>query len=368
MADLLSYTLLILIVLQTTYTVWFLWAMGTSAKSKLNNTVQSGISIIICAKNEADNLLKNLPQILAQQHPDFEVIVVDDASSDDTASILQNFAAKHSQLKIVTIEKDEKRLLPGKKFALSKAVARAKNQLLLLTDADCTPASEHWAGMMTAPLQNGKELVAGYGGYNKYSGWLNKFIRWETIHTFIQFSSYANTGMPYMAVGRNIAYKKTLLLTAQETELWSVLPSGDDDLLIRTTANRNNTTIIAEPDAFTFSEAKNNIKDWLAQKQRHLSTGKLYKRHHRVLLSLYGLSHGLMWLFFLLLLSMGQAHLVMGTMILRCALTWTIWAIAAFSLQERWLILWFPVCDIAWAIYNFALSPYIFFKNKHQWT
>lgn len=364
----LSYILLSLIALQTCFSTWFLWAMGASAKSKRKPTDQQPLSIIICAKNEADNLRQNLPKVLTQDYPDYEVIVVDDASTDDTAAILQSFAQQYTRLKIVTIGRDEERLLPGKKFALNKAVAVAKNELLLLTDADCIPASGHWASLMAVPLQGQKELVAGYGGYKKAAGWLNKFIRWETLHTFIQYSSYANTGIPYMAVGRNIAYKKALLLDAQQSELWATIPSGDDDLLIRATANRKNMTVVAEPDAFTYSDAKDNMKDWIAQKQRHVSTGKLYKVHSRFLLSLYGFSHGLMWLLFGLLLCMGQSHLVIDVMFLRCLLSWAVWSIAAFSLQERWLILWFPLCDIAWAIYNFALSPYILFKNKQQWT
>jgi cellulose synthase/poly-beta-1,6-N-acetylglucosamine synthase-like glycosyltransferase len=364
----LSNILLFLIVLQTGYAIWFLWSMGGSSQKIEGTSDLEGISIIICAKNESRNLQDRLEQILNQIHPKFEVIVVDDASEDDTKNVLEAFGDQYPNLKIIHIDTNEARVFPGKKFALSKAVAQAQYEILLLTDADCTPASEHWANLMTAPLQTNKEIVAGYGGYKKASGWLNKFIRWETMHSFIQYSSYANTGLPYMAVGRNIAYKKNKLLKAQQSVLWATMPSGDDDILIRTTATKKNMAIIADPLAFTYSEAKNTLHDWWVQKQRHVSTGKLYKKGVQFLLSLYGLSHGFMWLLFIILLCMGKASLVFETMLLRCALTWVIWAIAAQRLQEQRLILWFPICDIAWAIYNFALSPFIFFKNKQQWT
>jgi glycosyltransferase involved in cell wall biosynthesis len=362
----LFYIFSICIVVQTLFAVWMLWA-GSGNKELPAESVGKPLSIIICAHNEAENLNKNLPLILQQSHSDFEVIVVNDASDDDSAGILHELSGQYAHLLVININKGEERLLPGKKFALSKGIESAKNEHLLLCDADCAPASTNWASLMSKRLNPPTEIVAGYGAYTKTSLWLNTFIRWETVHTFLQYSSYAKTGMPYMAVGRNLACTKAVLKTAQASPLWASMPSGDDDLLILLEGKRNNVAIISEPDSFTFSEAKSNFGDWLKQKQRHLSTGKLYKSHIQFLLSLYGFSHGLMWLLALMLCAAGKAYLISSMFILRCMLVWCLWAITADSLKERKLILWLPLCDVAWAIYNLILSPYIFYKTKKQW-
>lgn len=356
------------ILIQTAFAVWMLWtAPSTKNEMEAKDDEYAALSIIICAKNEAKNLQKNLPQILEQSHKNYEVIVVNDASDDDTIEVLENFAAQNNHLKIINIHQNEERNLPGKKFALSKGVAVAKHENVLLCDADCTPASGQWVSLMGKALQHPVEIVAGYGAYGPRKSFLNIFIRWETMHTFLQYSSYARSGLPYMAVGRNLAYKKSLLLEAQTQPLWASMPSGDDDLLIRLKANKHNMAIVANPKTFTISEAKDNFSDWMAQKQRHLSTGKLYKKHIQFLLGIYGASHGLMWLLWLVLWAAGKGYLISSLMILRCLLVWCLWAITAENLKEKKMILFLPFCDIAWAFYNLILSPYIFYKTKKQW-
>ncbi|MCC6186960.1 MAG: glycosyltransferase [Chitinophagaceae bacterium] len=364
----LFYIFSVCILIQTSFAIWMLWLSGSSKSSTPAAAPQNeAMSIVICARNEASNLAQNLPLILAQQHTHYEEIVVNDASDDDSDTILQALATQHSNLRIVTIAPSDERNLPGKKHALSKGIAAAQYDNLLLCDADCSPASEQWASIMSNALHHKKQIVAGYGAYLPAPGWLNKFIRWETLHSYLQYSTYAQSGIPYMAVGRNLAVKKELLVEAQAQPLWASMPSGDDDLLIRLMGNKHNVAIIADTEAATNSVAKNNLNEWLAQKQRHLSTGKLYRKHIQILLGVYALSHGLTWLLWLVLWLAGYGYLVSSLMILRCMLTWSLWGITAHNLKESSLIIWLPLCDIGWAIYNLILSPYIFFKTKTTW-
>ncbi len=327
------------------------------------------VSIIICAKNEAVNLQTTLPKILSQVYTDdtgkqlYEVIVVDDGSDDDTQHVLNGLQQSHKHLRVLTQAGGSK----GKKNALKLGVAAAGNDWLLLTDADCCPVSDNWVGLMVEPLSKGKELVAGYSGYYATKGWLNAFIRWETLHTFIQYSSYALTGMPYMAVGRNLACTKHVLMGAMKQPLWEVLPSGDDDLLVRIAGTADNTTVVSQRDAFTYSAAKTSWREWAHQKQRHLSTGKYYKRNIKWLLGVYGISHAAMWIAFFILLCTGYyipAFLIIGK---RCFAYWGIWFKAAHKLDEKKLVYFFPFFDFGWMIYNFAFLPYITLKNKKNW-
>ena len=331
------------------------------------------VSIIICAKNEADNLKKNLPSILSQRYtneaglPLYEVIVVNDASDDNTVQVLMELEQRYDHLWDISIAKNAERDLPGKKYALSKGLAIAQNNWVVLTDADCEPSGDNWLEAMVAPLAAGKEIVGGYGGYTKAGGLLNAFVRWETLHTFIQYSTYAMAGKPYMAVGRNMACTKETLLKAQQSPVWAALPSGDDDLLVSIAGNAKNTAIVCDEQAFTYTAAKASWGDWVRQKQRHLSTGKYYKREIKLLLGAYGIAHAGLWLSFFVLLSSSYSLLAIKVMALRCILYWGIWAGAAVKLREKKLIYLFPFFDIAWMVYNFVFFPYITWKDKRNW-
>lgn len=332
------------------------------------------VSVIICARNEARNLEQNLPAILAQRYsndagnPIFEVVVVDDCSEDETAALLTGFCIAHPNLRVVHIDKAEERMFPGKKHALGKGVAAAKNELLIFTDADCIPAGPDWLLYMAQPFHRGKEIVAGYGKYRHTVNWLNTFTRWETMHAFLQLATYARKDKPYMGVGRNLGCTKQLFLAAQQTPEWSALPSGDDDLLVRAAATGDNMAVVTIPAAFTLTDAKDDWEKWTSQKQRHLSTGKYYKWRIKLLLGAYGFSHAFAWLCFFALLYTAYRWEVLAIMVLRSTVYWMVWQRGACLLREKKLVRYFPLLDFGWFLYNFAFFPYISWKNKQQWT
>lgn len=343
------------------------------------------VSVVICAKNEAENLTENLPCILEQHYHDengapfFEVIVVNDQSTDGSMTVLEGLCKRYPHLKVVNIPAGEKRDLPGKKFALHRAVRAAAHDFILMTDADCRPASKDWISRMAYPFLGGREIVAGHGGYYARPGLLNKFIRCETTHTQLQYFTYNLAGIPYMAVGRNLACKKELLLQAETSPLWTETASGDDDLLIRLCATAGNMTVNVDPDSFTWSEAKNGWKSWVKQKQRHFSTGKLYHKKVQLLLGMYALSHALLWIgciaFILLAASNDRPPipfwLFQGAFLAVCArfaLMWSTWTYHSMRIERPGLKYFWPFFDFAWLLYNFIFAPWIFWKNKQQWT
>ncbi len=328
------------------------------------------VTVLICAHNEAENLRKNLPVILKQDYTDitgrrlFNVLVVDDGSDDGTAAMLAELTNQYEHLEVVRVIDKQS---VGKKAALKEGVRRSVGKWLLLTDADCVPASEQWLALMVQPLSVGKEIVAGYGGYFKARGLLNAFIRWETLHTWLQYSSYIKMGRPYMAVGRNMACDSELLSWAMNEPLWESLPSGDDDLFIQIAGNKVNCAVVSDSRAFTFSLAKGTWKEWVAQKQRHLSTGKYYRVGTKVALGLYGASHAGMWVAFVLCLFTFAAPAVIVSMVSRCLYVWLKWYLGARRVNEAGLVFLFPLFDFGWMMYNFAFLPYITWKNKTSW-
>ena len=219
-------------------------------------TVNIPVSVIISARNEANNLTENLPLILEQNYPDFEVIVVNDCSLDDSENVLKEFQLKYPHLKMVTVTEHD-RFKTGKKFALTMGIKAAKNEHLLFTDADCQPASADWISrMMASNFSGSTEIVLGYSPYYRTSGFLNSFIRFETLKTAINYLSAALAGNAYMGIGRNLAYTKTLFFKNKGFASHMHVLSGDDDLFVNQNATADNTAIEIHPDAFTFSDAK----------------------------------------------------------------------------------------------------------------
>lgn len=253
------------------------------------------VSLIICAKNEAENLKKNIPLWQQQNYSNFEIILINDASVDETLEVMESFAKNDPRIQIVDVKNNEA-FWANKKYALTLGIKRAKHTRLLFTDADCYPVSAEWLAIMASKFSDEKQLVLGYGAYEKLPGFLNKMIRFETLMTAVQYFSYAKTGNPYMGVGRNLAYTSNLYYENKGFMSHIKIPSGDDDLFVNEAATSKNVAICIEPEAFTYSNPKKKKKKWLIQKKRHYSTAKLYKSKHRFLLGIYFVFNLLFWL------------------------------------------------------------------------
>ena len=291
----LFYLFTVITVIQLLYYLYFFRRVAFYRKKDKEKSQQHPISIIVCARDEAANLGHNLPGVLVQTYPTtHEVIVVNDNSVDETKYLLEGLKKTFKHLQPVNLDYEAK-LIPGKKYPLSIGIKEAKYEVVLLTDADCMPATEFWVQKMQDGYAEGIEIVLGYGSYNKKPGLLNKLIRFETFHTALQYLSYALAGTPYMGVGRNLSYKKTVFFRHKGFSAHNHVASGDDDLFINNAATRKNTKINIDPDTFTLSTPAASWRQWFKQKSRHYSTGKFYKPLHKFLLGLYSFSHFLFY-------------------------------------------------------------------------
>ncbi len=243
------------------------------------------ISVIICARNEAENLRKNLPAVLSQKHENFEVVVVNDCSSDDTDEVLDALKKKYPHLRTTSIVPDSK-FTHGKKLALTIGIKASTHEWLVFTDADCRPVSDQWLNRLQDNFTDKNQLVLGYGAYETRKGLLNKYLQFDTLMIAVQYLSYAIAGIPYMGVGRNLAYRKSLFYKNKGFASHYGLLSGDDDLFVNETATRENTAVEFHPDSHTLSIPELSWKAWFTQKCRHMSTSGRYKPKHIFLLGL----------------------------------------------------------------------------------
>lgn len=277
---------------------WGVFSRFAFAKSKeISESECPPVSIVVCARDEYANLKNFLPKLLEQDYPEFEVLVVNDFSSDDSDILLEEMKKKYSHLHTFTLSQ-HLNFFSGKKFPLSLGIKAAKYDHLLLTDADCYPRTNQWIRHMMSEYDENTELVLGYGGYERRKGFLNILIRYETIKTAMQYFGYAKKGMPYMGTGRNLSYTKKLFFGSGGLVSHYVVASGDDDLFVNHVANAENTRMVFHEDSHTLSLPKTSFSAWFRQKSRHLTAGRLYKKSHKRWLGLYALSRTLLYLTF----------------------------------------------------------------------
>jgi cellulose synthase/poly-beta-1,6-N-acetylglucosamine synthase-like glycosyltransferase len=259
------------------------------------------VSIIICARNEAENLQNFLPSVLKQDYPDYEVIVVNDCSEDNSYDVLGNLLTQYPHLRISNVSKDPK-FTHNKKFAQFIGIKAAKNEILLFTDADCQPVSDKWLEGMTSHFDDKITFVLGYGGYFSRKGLLNTYIRYESMTIAMQYLGMAIRGIPYMGVGRNLAYRRSAFFTNSGFGPFNHVISGDDDLLVNLNASGKNTLVEFGKGTHTRSIPCSGLKDWILQKKRHLTTAPYYKFRDKLILITEPLTRVIFYSAFIVLL------------------------------------------------------------------
>jgi len=323
------------------------------------------VSVVVCAHNELENLRALLPMLNEQDYPQYEVIVMDDRSWDGTADFADTEAKEWSRVRFLHIEQEYDHVTP-KKYAITTAIRNAKYDIILLTDADCRPTTDQWIRGMVNYLTPDKQIVLGFSPYEKQSGFLNRLIRFETFYVAVQFLSLALSGKPYMGVGRNLMYRKSLFLQNKGFYSHLRVMGGDDDLLMNEISTPQNTAVCLDPDAYMVSIPKNTWSAWYWQKKRHLSVSKYYKFPNKVRLAILSGTHVLGWLLFISLgiwVGLSYPPLQVGFIIaaasvfgLRLLSQWIVLGIASRKLYKS--VGWFtiPFMDLVLFFYYLIMS------------
>ena len=329
------------------------------------NIVYPPVSVIICSKNNMLGLQKLIPQLLKQKYPNFEIVVVNDHSTDETEKYLNSFT--NPKLKIINFLSKKK--FDGKKEALSLGIENAKNEWILLTDSDCLPNSEYWIlSMMNAENSLNNSVILGIGYYEQKKSILNKIIQWDTLLIAIQYLSFAKIGKAYMGVGRNIAYKKSLFKKVGGFKSHEKIASGDDDLWIQSLPEDTNIGIQLDLGGTTISEPKENFKDWLNQKSRHLSTGIHYKKSHLVLLGLFQFS--VLIFYFLPSFLIHQKiflNYLLAIIIIKFFIQFQIFYKLSLKLKFNRFNLFFLPFEFLWVLLGFVQMMYKLTLRKKTW-
>lgn len=354
--------------IQLFYFLWFYTRVAFFKPKPKLHSQQHPVSVIICARDEAENLARNLPGVLVQNYPStFEVVVVNDNSVDESKYVLVELKKTFKFLNPVELTQQAK-FIAGKKYPLFIGIKEAKHEIVLLTDADCVPSSENWIQKMQDAYHEGIEVVLGYGAYHKTSGLLNKVIRFETFLSALNYLSFALAGLPYMGVGRNLSYKKELFFKNKGFSSINNIPGGDDDLFINKVADKTNTAVVIDHEAVTFSTPKRTWGEWVKQKHRHYSTAKFYKPIHKFLLGLFSFTQFVFYPLFVLSLLFYNWKFALIVLGVRLVVQALIYYKAMKKLNEPDLWPWFIFLDIWMFFYYIIFAPALWKRARPTWN
>jgi cellulose synthase/poly-beta-1,6-N-acetylglucosamine synthase-like glycosyltransferase len=315
---------------------------------------QPPVSVIICAKDEADNLRQFLPFVLQQDYPDFEVIVINDGSTDETETLLNNLSVEYQNLRTTFVPVGA-RNLSTKKLGLTLGIKAAKNELLLFTDADCMPEDTLWIARMARNFTPETDFILGYGAYLNKKGFVNRLITFDTLFIALQYMGMAIARKPYMGVGRNLAYRKEAFFAHNGFSSTLNLVSGDDDLLVNKSSNSRNTKVEIAPDSITWSEPNKTFSGWFFQKERHLSVSSYYKTSSKFRLAFEPITRGLFYAALILSFVVGHLMVLIASVILlltRIIIQLNIVNKSSKHFGERTYFLLLPVFDIFLPLVN----------------
>ncbi len=267
--------------------------------NKRDNNSYNSFSVLISAKNESENIKGLIESLSSLDYPTdkFEVIIVDDNSSDDTYELLIQHSKSLDNFKII---KSGNKELPGKKGALQKAFDLSKNKYIVTTDADCiVPAN--WLSTINDYINNGADVIIGNVLYLQNRNFLKDYFRFEQIkNRFLSFS-LARLGLPYTAAGANFCFNREILEKIGGYKAISQTLSGDDDLLVQQAVKLNyKITTMNNSEKYVTTIPPESFKAYLKQKKRHTAASNHYLLKNQILLSYWHLLNQIGFLSFLL--------------------------------------------------------------------
>lgn len=357
----------------------FIFIIAFNRKNPGDKEAHVPVSVVVCAHDEAENLRELIPLLLSQDYPEFEVIIVNDRSNDSTFDFLLQETKTEPRLRMVNV-KDTPERVNGKKYGITLGIRAAAHEWILLTDADCRPNSNQWIRSMSRYFTADSQFVLGFSPYMQKAGFLNLFIRFETILTAIQYFAFGWLKNPYMGVGRNLAYRKSLFLEQKGFNNFLHVTGGDDDLFVNMHARGTNTRLQLSPESQVSSLPESTWRSFYDQKIRHLAVGKRYRFSHRFLLGLFSTSWIITWLTWIPLmvwiLSTFKASVSLYApeiylIVLPFALRWILLVVlfrsmlmqASLSFPLRTL----PLLDFIFAIYYLSTGLAALTTKKIRW-
>ncbi len=324
------------------------------------------VSVVLTAHDESHLLIKSLPVLLSQDYPNYEVVVVNDNSIDETADLVNEFKNNYPNLHYVDLTSSISNIR-GRKFPLALGIKAAKNEIVVLTDASSIPASPYWLQHIAGRFTRKTRVVFGGVSVVRKSGFLNELMRYDAVRNMVIAFSYTLAGMPVMANGRNLAYTRSLFLKNKEKFVSQPrMPYGDDDIFMNQVATSTSCDVAPDADALV-SQTGLTPSRWLQQKKASFVTRSYYTTGSRLLLKLYNLLALLFYAALVCVIVFCLRDFVLlgvgiGIAVLKIAAQHFVFGKACKKINEKGLTPFLLFYDMVFAF----LNPFLNFLSKFE--
>jgi cellulose synthase/poly-beta-1,6-N-acetylglucosamine synthase-like glycosyltransferase len=339
------------------------------------NQARPFVSVIVAARDEEASIGKLLDQLVRQDYPAYEILIVDDRSTDSTAAIVQSYQHSHSNLRLVSIRENNSGL-PPKKNALTEGIKHSEGAILCFTDADCVPPPS-WILELVSVFDDSVGFVAGFSPYDRNlltnlqnsSIWRNifySFIAYEEFRGAAWSAGAIGMNLAWLCTGRSIAYRKRVFDEVRGFEQIKMSISGDDDLFIQLVRRQTFWKIryACAPESFVRTAPPESFSKFVEQRKRHFSAGKYFSLPMKGFFFGY---HSLNLLFLLVLCSAFFSNVLLpiglwavGVKLLADGI---LAIVAGARLRQGYLASRFPLMEILYILYNSFIGPIGFLKS-----
>ncbi|MEI8085815.1 MAG: glycosyltransferase [Paludibacter sp.] len=228
------------------------------------------ISLVVACKNEEVHLQRLLSCLAQQSFQNFELILVNDHSTDGTSRIMQKAVSAFSNLQILNSTGF------GKKQAIKDAIILANGKIIVTTDADCTP-SFHWLETIVSFYKKyPSDLIICPVRLSNSGSLFSHLQSLEFTSLVASGGAAAGAGMPILCNGANLAFTKKAWLQSQN-DLHLEEPSGDDIFLLQSIKKRRGVIrFLKSESAFVTTKATNTLGEFYRQRQRWAAKSPSY--------------------------------------------------------------------------------------------
>ena len=331
------------------------------------------VSVIVYAHSEPEDLRNNLPILLNQDYPDYEIIVVNDGSDANSEDVLKLFSNEYKNLYYTYVPVDTQ-YLSHKKLALTMGIKAARHDILLFTEADCRPIGPKWIKAMAGSYNPETDIILGFCAYRHTKGFLHKLIAYDNLTNGLQMISSALSHHPFTGNGRNLSYRKKLFFAHKGYSRSLNLHAGADDLFINEVSNPANTQVQLSSDSIIKMNKVGDFETWREIKTSRAATKRFYKGGSLTFYRMENIGYLFFWIAGIATFIVGLSgnwllSILAGLLLfLRFTVKALVYKKSALLLQQKPLTAWLPLLEIAQPVYDIYIHIYRMFNGKKDFT
>jgi len=183
----------------------FLFTGRILFRKKIQHSTAAPLSLIYTVRNEETRLKNNMAPVLSINGVDFEVIVVDDFSQDNSFQVLGMLRGRSDRLKVSTLQQETRF---STKMAQNLALKAASFEWILTVPISYENASIEWISGISNALDFNKTVVLSYCSAQNSGGFINRIYRIENYLSFTKSVGYILNNFPFVYSEENVAFQK----------------------------------------------------------------------------------------------------------------------------------------------------------------